>query len=97
MLHTPSDLHCSQPLIHAAERLREKAAALLAQSRALVARGKARAEVRARASLTYEKTDDRPLIAPAPWHAAPSAHPRTDFWAHGEVRWYGQPRNTVGP
>jgi hypothetical protein len=71
MRHTSTALHRSQQLLHTTEQLQEKAAVLLAQSRVLLACGKARA------SPTDEATDDLPLLAPAQGHAAPSERPLT--------------------
>src|SRR5437763_1725717 len=55
MLNAPIHLHCSHRLIHDSAQFMEKAVALLAQSRALVPSGKARAMARTRASLTSSK------------------------------------------
>ena len=57
MLPAPTDFHHRQPFLPDAYRLLATAQALLAPSRvlvALVARGKARAEARAAAAVTYE-------------------------------------------
>ena len=59
MLHAPTDLHHRKPLLQDADRLLATADALLAQSRVLVARGKARAEARAAAAVTYEEPPAR--------------------------------------
>src|SRR4051794_75384 len=54
MLNAPTDLHHRQPLLHDADRLIATAQTLLAHSRVLIARGKARAEARACAAVRYE-------------------------------------------
>jgi CheY-like chemotaxis protein len=66
MLHAPTDLHHSQQLLQDADRLLVTVDTLLAQSRVLVARGKARAEARAAAAVTYEASPAREGEAMAP-------------------------------
>jgi hypothetical protein len=59
MLHASTDLHHSQRLLQDADRLLATADALLAQSSVLVARGKAHAEARVAAAVTYEEPPAR--------------------------------------
>jgi len=59
MPNAPTDRSRSHQLLHDADRLLETAGARLAQSRVLVARGKARAEARAAAAVTYEEPPAR--------------------------------------
>jgi CheY-like chemotaxis protein len=54
MLNAPTALPHRQPLLHDADRLIATAQTLLAHSRVLIARGKARAEARACAAVRYE-------------------------------------------
>jgi CheY-like chemotaxis protein len=66
MLHAPTDLHCSQPLLQDADRLMATADALLAPSCVLIACGKARAEARAADAVTSEEPPAREEGAMAP-------------------------------
>jgi len=86
MRNVPIDLQRSQHVLQDADRLLAIAAALCAHSRALIARGKARAEARACASMTSEAPPARggELMAPQRRHLCQSS----PWWSRrvGEVR-----------
>jgi hypothetical protein len=68
MLNAPTALPHRQPWLHDADRLIATAQTLLAHSRVLVARGKARAEAHACAAVRYEVSLAREGVS---WHRTP--------------------------
>ena len=68
MLNAPTDLHRSQQLMHDAERLLHRVHIRLEQSDKLIARGEARAVVRAHAAVTYDETFPENTVSHASEH-----------------------------
>ena len=68
MLNAPTDLRCSQQLLHDAQQIRTDAATSLAHSGVLIARGKARAVARARAAVMYDETFPEGTVSHASEH-----------------------------